>query len=401
MNYPRGPLAWADADRARPRARGARRAVRGAARGALPRRAGATRPRAGPAGSAARPARASSGTTRDARRHLPSPVRGPRRRAARARAERPRRRDRRDRGERRLRLGPPHLPRAREDRARVHDRPRVRRHRAAAGDDVTRVKPGDRVLGCFHSACGTCFYCLKGVYQKCDIARVFGHGELLGNLPGTQAEQALVPNANLTLRKVPEGVPDDVALFAGDVMGTAYHAVDEDRSSPATASPCSGSVRSGCARSRSPSRPAPPRCSRSTPSSNGSMSRSVRRHGGPPHRRRPAQADPAGDRGARRRRRDRRRRPPRRARPRDPDRAQGRNGRRDRRVRRAVPGPHGPRLDQGADAESRPGERDRPRRQRARDARRGNARPDAARHPPHAARRRARPHTRSTIAARP
>ncbi len=97
----------------------------------------------------------------------------------------------------------------------------------AAGDDVTRVNTGDRVLGCFHSACGTCFYCLKGVYQKCDVARVFGHGAALGDLPGTQAERALVPNANLTLRRVPEGVPDDVALFAGDVMGTAYHAVQE------------------------------------------------------------------------------------------------------------------------------------------------------------------------------
>jgi 2-desacetyl-2-hydroxyethyl bacteriochlorophyllide A dehydrogenase len=97
----------------------------------------------------------------------------------------------------------------------------------AAGDDVTRVMTGDRVLGCFHSACGTCFYCLQGVYQKCDVARVFGHGELLGSLPGTQAEQALVPHANMTLRKVPDGVTDDVALFAGDVMGTGYHAVSE------------------------------------------------------------------------------------------------------------------------------------------------------------------------------
>jgi 2-desacetyl-2-hydroxyethyl bacteriochlorophyllide A dehydrogenase len=97
----------------------------------------------------------------------------------------------------------------------------------AAGDDVTRVAVGDRVLGCFHTACGTCFYCLQGIYQKCDIARVFGHGALLGSLQGTQAEQALIPNANLTLRKVPEGVADDVALFAGDVMGTGYHAVSE------------------------------------------------------------------------------------------------------------------------------------------------------------------------------
>jgi 2-desacetyl-2-hydroxyethyl bacteriochlorophyllide A dehydrogenase len=67
---------------------------------------------------------------------------------------------------------------------------------------------------------------MRGVYQKCERVRVFGHGEALGGLPGTQADQALVPMANLTLRRVPDGVTDDVALFAGDVMGTAYHAVE-------------------------------------------------------------------------------------------------------------------------------------------------------------------------------
>ena len=65
----------------------------------------------------------------------------------------------------------------------------------SAGDDVTRVKVGDRVLGCYHSACGTCYFCLRGLYHKCDRMRVFGHGELLGSLPGTQADQALVPTA--------------------------------------------------------------------------------------------------------------------------------------------------------------------------------------------------------------
>jgi threonine dehydrogenase-like Zn-dependent dehydrogenase len=97
----------------------------------------------------------------------------------------------------------------------------------AAGEGVTRVTVGDRVLGCFQSACGSCFFCLRGDYHKCDHGRVFGHGKLLGNLQGTQAELALVPMANLTLRRVPEGVSDDVALFAGDVMGTGYHAIYE------------------------------------------------------------------------------------------------------------------------------------------------------------------------------
>jgi 2-desacetyl-2-hydroxyethyl bacteriochlorophyllide A dehydrogenase len=101
-----------------------------------------------------------------------------------------------------------------------------------AGEDVSRVGVGDRVLGCFHSACGTCFFCLRGVYHKCDQVRVFGHGAALGDLQGTQAEQALVPMANLTLRRVPDGVSDDVALFAGDVMGTGYHAVFESGAKP-------------------------------------------------------------------------------------------------------------------------------------------------------------------------
>src|ERR1700716_1799719 len=90
----------------------------------------------------------------------------------------------------------------------------------AVGEDVRDVGVGDRVLGCFQSACGRCFFCRRGWFHKCDQSRTFGHGAALGALPGTQAEQALVPSADLVLRKVPAGMSDDVALFAGDVMGT-------------------------------------------------------------------------------------------------------------------------------------------------------------------------------------
>ena len=97
----------------------------------------------------------------------------------------------------------------------------------AAGDGVTEVAEGDRVLGCYCSACGNCFFCRRGDFHKCDEGRVFGHGDTLGSLQGAQADQVLVPHANLTLRRVPEGMSDDAALFAGDVMGTGYHAVAE------------------------------------------------------------------------------------------------------------------------------------------------------------------------------
>ena len=97
----------------------------------------------------------------------------------------------------------------------------------AVGDAVTSVAAGDRVLGTYCTACNHCFFCARGEFHKCDHGRVFGHGKLLGELQGAQAELLLVPEADLTLRKVPAGMSDDVALFAGDVLGTGYHAVVE------------------------------------------------------------------------------------------------------------------------------------------------------------------------------
>jgi 2-desacetyl-2-hydroxyethyl bacteriochlorophyllide A dehydrogenase len=104
-----------------------------------------------------------------------------------------------------------------------------------AGPDVNDVRVGERVLGCFQTACGHCFFCQRGLFHKCDSSRTFGHGAALGSLQGTQAEQALVPNADLVLRKLPDGMSDDTALFAGDVMGTGYHAITQSGLQPGDA----------------------------------------------------------------------------------------------------------------------------------------------------------------------
>jgi len=102
----------------------------------------------------------------------------------------------------------------------------------AAGDQVQRVAVGDRVLGCFQTACGVCFFCRRGLFHRCVQSRTFGHGATLGSLQGTQAEMALIPNADLVLRRVPEGMSGEVALFAGDVMGTGFHAISESGMRP-------------------------------------------------------------------------------------------------------------------------------------------------------------------------
>ena len=185
----------------------------------------------------------------------------------------------------------------------------------AAGEDVTRVSVGDRVLGCFQAACGTCFFCLRGAFHKCDRARVFGHGELLGDLQGTQADQALVPMANLTLRRVPDGVSDDVALFAGDVMGTGYHAVYESGVRPGDSVAVLGLGPVGlCAVQVAHRRRRRPRVRDRLRA--GAARRRAPVRGGPraPHRGEPARRGPRRHREARRRCRHRRRRAPGRAR---------------------------------------------------------------------------------------
>jgi threonine dehydrogenase-like Zn-dependent dehydrogenase len=102
----------------------------------------------------------------------------------------------------------------------------------AVGAAVREIAPGDRVLGSFFAACGRCRQCRRALYSQCERLRVFGFGKALGNLPGTQAEQALIPNADLTLRRISPGLSEAAALFAGDVMNTAYHAISAGNLEP-------------------------------------------------------------------------------------------------------------------------------------------------------------------------
>jgi threonine dehydrogenase-like Zn-dependent dehydrogenase len=97
----------------------------------------------------------------------------------------------------------------------------------AKGDGVTEFEEGERVVGSFFVACGKCWFCRRGMPMKCMAIRVFGMGFALGDLPGAQAQYLLVPEADLTLRKIPEngGLGDEDVLFVGDILTTGYDAV--------------------------------------------------------------------------------------------------------------------------------------------------------------------------------
>jgi threonine dehydrogenase-like Zn-dependent dehydrogenase len=96
----------------------------------------------------------------------------------------------------------------------------------ALGEDVTQFEEGDRAVGSFFVACGKCWFCRRGLPMKCLGIRVFGLGYAFGDLAGAQSEYLRVPEADLTLRKLPEnGIDDEDVLFVGDILTTGYDAV--------------------------------------------------------------------------------------------------------------------------------------------------------------------------------
>jgi threonine dehydrogenase-like Zn-dependent dehydrogenase len=94
----------------------------------------------------------------------------------------------------------------------------------AVGDGVNDFAPGDRVVLAFDIACGTCWFCRRGQSQLCEDSAILGGGTFGGDLPGAQAERVRVPWADTNLLGVPDEVPDDAAVFVGDVLTTGFYA---------------------------------------------------------------------------------------------------------------------------------------------------------------------------------
>src|SRR5687767_3892695 len=106
------------------------------------------------------------------------------------------------------------------------------------GPQVSKVKVGDRVVVPFPIACGVCSACQKGLYSVCEntnpnawmpeqlfghaTAGVFGYSHLTGGYAGGQAEFVRVPFADVGPLKVPDGLPDEQALFLSDIFPTGY-----------------------------------------------------------------------------------------------------------------------------------------------------------------------------------
>jgi threonine dehydrogenase-like Zn-dependent dehydrogenase len=103
------------------------------------------------------------------------------------------------------------------------------------GAEVTRIKPGDRVVIPFNISCGHCYMCDRGLQSQCETTQVhgqdtgaalFGYTKLYGQVPGGQAQYLRVPHADYGPIKVPDGPDDDRFVYLSDVLPTAWQAVE-------------------------------------------------------------------------------------------------------------------------------------------------------------------------------
>ena len=125
------------------------------------------------------------------------------------------------------------------------------------GSAVKKIKPGDRVSVNVETFCGECFFCKRGFVNNCTDP---DGGWALGcRIDGGQAEYVRIPFADNGLTVIPDHVPDEQALFNGDILSTGYWAAKIGEINPADTVAVIGAGPAGlctmmCARLYTPAR---------------------------------------------------------------------------------------------------------------------------------------------------
>ena len=125
------------------------------------------------------------------------------------------------------------------------------------GSAVKKIKPGDRVSVNVETFCGECFFCKRGFVNNCTDP---DGGWALGcRIDGGQAEYVRIPFADNGLTVIPDQVPDEQALFNGDILSTGYWAAKIGELNPADTVAVIGAGPTGlctmmCARLYTPAR---------------------------------------------------------------------------------------------------------------------------------------------------
>jgi alcohol dehydrogenase len=93
------------------------------------------------------------------------------------------------------------------------------------GADVASIETGDRVVNASMISDGTCPSCRAGRVTQCEGRSLFGYSGVYPRLDGGQAELVRVPHADRALRKLPDEVSDEAAVFLADILPTGQAAV--------------------------------------------------------------------------------------------------------------------------------------------------------------------------------
>jgi threonine dehydrogenase-like Zn-dependent dehydrogenase len=102
------------------------------------------------------------------------------------------------------------------------------------GPSVQSLKRGDRVVVPFNVACGSCYFCLRGLTSCCDNTNpcsmigggAFGYSHTTGGYQGGQAERVRVPFADVGPMKIPDDMHEEDVLFLSDILPTGYQAAE-------------------------------------------------------------------------------------------------------------------------------------------------------------------------------
>ncbi len=93
------------------------------------------------------------------------------------------------------------------------------------GKEVKRVREGDRVAVNAITPCYQCVNCLRGYSSQCQ--EMLGGWKFANIKDGSFAEFFHVNQAEANLAIIPDSIPDDVAVYAADMMSTGFAGAEQ------------------------------------------------------------------------------------------------------------------------------------------------------------------------------
>lgn len=76
----------------------------------------------------------------------------------------------------------------------------------------------------FYTACGNCFYCVRGQASRCAEGQLFGNALSADSIDGGQAEYVRVPLCDTTCVRAPTTIPEEMLVLMADIFPTGYFA---------------------------------------------------------------------------------------------------------------------------------------------------------------------------------